>query len=171
MLDKEKIKKLTREFLIAIGEDPEREGLKDTPKRVANMCEEMFSGLGEPEDNLVGTFSEPKSTGSIVEIGKIPVRSVCEHHLLPFFGFANIKYIPKNGKILGLSKFARIVDFLSRKPQVQENLTSEIVDYLWKILDPIGVEVGLECTHTCMTVRGVRAENSITKTTAKRGEI
>lgn len=171
MLDKEKIKKLTHEFLIAIGENPQREGLKDTPERVANMCAEMFSGLESPEENLVTTFSEPNSIGNVVEIGKIPVRSVCEHHLLPFFGFANIKYIPGNGTILGLSKFARIVDFLSRKPSVQENLTSEIADYLWKVLSPIGVEVSLECTHTCMTVRGVKAENSATKTTAKRGEI
>ncbi|MBR2734742.1 MAG: GTP cyclohydrolase I [Clostridia bacterium] len=171
MLDKEKIKKLTHEFLIAIGENPDREGLKNTPERVANMCGELFSGLDSPEDNLVATFSEPKSNGNIVEISKIPVRSICEHHLLPFFGFANIKYIPKNGKILGLSKFARIVDFLARKPQVQENLTSEIADYLWDLLSPVGVEVTLECTHTCMTVRGVKAENSATKTTAKRGDI
>jgi len=170
MLDKEKIKKLTHEFLIAIGENPKREGLKDTPERVANMCEEIFSGLESPEENLITTFSEPKSSGNTVEILKIPVRSVCEHHLLPFFGFANIKYIPKNGKILGLSKFARIVDFLSRKPQVQENLTSEIADYLWKVLSPTYVEVSLECTHTCMTVRGVKTEDSITKTTAKRGD-
>lgn len=171
MLDKEKIKKLAHEFLIAIGENPERAGLKDTPERVANMCEEMFSGLNNPGNNLVTTFSEPNSSGNIVEINKIPVRSVCEHHLLPFFGFANIKYIPKNGKILGLSKFARIVDFLSRKPHVQENLTSEIADYLWKILSPIGMEVSLQCTHTCMTIRGVKAEDSITRTTAKRGDI
>ena len=171
MLDKEKIKNITREFLIAIGENPEREGLKDTPERVANMCEEMFLGLDCPKNNLVVTFSEPKSSGNIVEVNKIPVRSVCEHHLLPFFGFANIKYIPQNGKILGLSKFARIVDFMSRKPHVQENLTSEIADYLWEILSPIGIEVSLECTHTCMTVRGVKAENSTTKTTSKRGEI
>lgn len=171
MINKEKIKNLTREFLIAIGENPDRDGLKDTPQRVANMCEEMFLGAGYPENNLVTTFSEPKSSGNLVEINNIPVRSVCEHHLLPFFGFANIKYIPKNGKILGLSKFARIVDFLSRKPQVQENLTSEIADYLWEVLDPIGLEITLECTHTCMTVRGVKAENSVTKTTAKRGDI
>ena len=171
MLDKEKIKNLTREFLIAIGENPEREGLKNTPERVANMCEEIFSGLENPKDNLIATFSEPKSSGSIVEINKIPVRSVCEHHLLPFFGFADIKYIPKNGKILGLSKFARIVDFLARKPQVQENLTSEIADYLWKALSPVGLEVSLECAHTCMTIRGVKAENSTTKTTSKRGDI
>ena len=170
-MNNEKIKNLTREFLIAIGENPDRDGLKDTPQRVATMCEEMFSGLNRPEDNLVTTFSEPHSSGNIVEINKIPVRSVCEHHLLPFFGFANIKYIPKNGKILGLSKFARIVDFLSRKLQVQENLTSEIADYLWEILNPLGIEVSLECTHTCMTVRGVKAESSTTKTTAKRGDI
>ncbi|MDO4200105.1 MAG: GTP cyclohydrolase I [Clostridia bacterium] len=171
MLDKEKIKKLTHEFLVAIGENPEREGLKNTPERVANMCEEMFSGLGCAEDNLITTFSEPNSSGNTVEITKIPLRSICEHHLLPFFGFANIKYIPKNGKILGLSKFARIVDFLAKKPHVQENLTSEITDYLWEVLEPIGVEVSLECTHTCMTIRGVKAENSTTKTTVKRGDI
>jgi len=170
MFDKQKIQKLTHEFLVAIGENPEREGLKDTPERVANMCEEMFSGLSLAKDDLVTTFSEPKSSGNIVEINGIPVRSVCEHHLLPFFGFAKIKYIPKNGKILGLSKFARIVDFFSRKPQVQENLTSEIADYLWEVLSPIGVEVSLECTHTCMNIRGVKVENSITKTTAKRGD-
>ena len=135
------------------------------------MCEEIFSGLESPKDNLIATFSEPKSSGNTVEINKIPVRSVCEHHLLPFFGFAEIKYIPKNGKILGLSKFARIVDFFARKPQVQENLTSEIADYLWKTLSPVGLEVSLECTHTCMTIRGVKADSSTTKTTAKRGDI
>lgn len=171
MLDKEKIKNLTREFLIAIGENPDRDGLRDTPERVANMCAEIFSGLSRPEDNLVTTFHEPKSNGNLVEVTKIPVRSVCEHHLLPFFGFASIKYIPKGGKILGLSKFARIVDFLSRKPQVQEALTSEIADYLWETLSPIGLEVSLECTHTCMTIRGIKAEDSSTKTTATRGEI
>lgn len=171
MINKEKIKNLTREFLIAIGENPDRDGLKDTPQRVADMCEEMFLGLSLPKDNLVTTFSEPRSNGNIVEINNLPVRSVCEHHLLPFFGFANIKYVPKNGKILGLSKFSRIVDFLSRRPHVQENLTSEIADYLWEILEPISVEVTLECTHTCMTVRGVKTESSMTKTTAKRGDI
>ncbi len=170
MLDKEKIRKLTYEFLVAVGENPEREGLKGTPERIANMCEEMFSALNHFEDNLVTTFAEPNSSGTIVEISEIPVRSICEHHLLPFFGFANIKYIPKNGKILGLSKFARIVDFFSRKPQVQENLTSEIADYLWKILSPVGLEVSLECTHTCMNIRGVKTENSSMKTTAKRGD-
>lgn len=170
MINKDKIKELAREFLIAIGEEPEREGLKNTPIRVAEMCEELFSNQIS-EEHLATTFCEPESDGNIVEINNIPVRSICEHHLLPFFGYANIKYIPKDGKILGLSKFSRIVDYFSKKPQVQENLTSEVAEYLWTVLSPEGLEVTLECTHTCMTIRGVKSINSTTKTTRKIGDI
>ena len=171
MVNKNKIKELTREFLIAIGENPDRLGLKNTPERVANMCNEMFSSLDGTDENLMTTFFEEKSEENTITVSNLPVFSVCEHHLLPFFGDATIKYIPRNGKILGLSKFARIVNFFARKLQIQENLTLEIVDYLWENLNPIGLEVTLDCVHTCMTVRGVKAMNSSTKTTIKRGEI
>ena len=171
MIDKNRIKELTRDFLIAIGDNPNRPGLQGTPERVADMCEEMFSGVNNEHENLITTFFEPNSEENVITISDIPVRSVCEHHLLPFFGNATIKYIPQNGKILGLSKFARIVDFFARKPQIQEKLTLEIADYLWKNLNPTGLEVTLDCTHTCMTVRGVKAADSSTKTTIKRGDI
>ncbi len=171
MVDKNKIEKLTYEFLIAIGESPEREGLKDTPKRVAKACEELFGGLDNKEPNLIKEFYEPKVYNEIVEVNDIPVFSVCEHHIMPFFGKASIKYKPKNKCVLGLSKFARIVDHFSKKPQIQEKLTAEIADYIWENLSPFGVEVTLECTHTCMTGRGVKSRESTTRTTIKRGDI
>ena len=171
MVDKKKIEQLTKEFLLAIGENPERSGLEGTPKRVSEMCEELFSGMNNEPENLVTKFTAPSGENNIIEVDNIPVYSLCEHHLLPFFGSAKIRYIPRNGQVLGLSKFARIVDFFARKLQVQENLTFEIAEYLCKTLNPKGIEITLRCTHTCMTVRGVKASESITTTSIKRGEI
>ena len=172
MIDKQKIQELTYEFLKAIGENPEREGLLDTPKRVANMCEEIFGSVNfKNSDMKLKKFTESCCNSGTVEIKNIPVFSVCEHHLLPFFGDATIKYIPRNDTILGISKFSRVVDNFSRKPQLQERLTAEILDYLWKELSPKGLKVTLECKHMCMIMRGVKSINSATVTSAVKGEI
>ena len=164
MIDIDKIKSLTLEFIKAIGEDPTREGLKETPERVAKMCKEIFAGLEKPPENMIKTFTEDLTTNNIVEIPNIPVNSVCEHHLLPFVGTATVKYIPNNGKIMGLSKFVRVVDYFSRRPQVQERLTKQIAEFLFSKLSAKYVEVILECEHMCMTMRGVKTSGIATKT-------
>lgn len=171
MTDKNKIQSLTYELLKAIGENPEREGLKDTPRRIAEMCEEIFSGVNTNPENFVKLFKEDSQTSDIVEINDIPVYSVCEHHLLPFFGKANIKYIPKDGNIMGISKFPRIVNCFAAKPQVQERLTREIAEFLFNKLNPQGIKVTLECSHMCMIMRGIKAQGSMTKTTSVFGNI
>lgn len=169
MINKEKIEKLTYELLLALGEDPARSGLAETPKRVAGMYCELCSGLDEDPKKFVKLFKSDSMDDDIIEITDIPVCSLCEHHLLPFKGKAHIKYIPKNGVIMGISKFARIVQCFAKKPQVQENLTAQIADFLIENLNARAVEVTLECEHTCMTVRGVKATGAITRTTAMRG--
>ncbi len=171
MIDKDKIQHLTYELLKALGENPEREGLKETPKRVANMYAEICSGLENSPENLIKFFDETSHTSDLIEVNNIPVNSICEHHLLPFVGTASIKYIPRNGVILGLSKFARVVDYFSKKPQVQERLTYEIAEFLFSKLNAQGVKVTLECTHTCMTIRGAKANGSTTKTVSIFGNI
>lgn len=173
MINMEKIEKSVKELLQALGENPEREGLKETPRRVAAMYKELCSGLEKSPDNLIKVFEEERikcSEKEIIEINNIPVYSICEHHLLPFIGTANIKYIPKNGRIMGLSKFARVVDYFSKKPQVQERLTEEIAKFLYDNLNPFGVQVTLECQHLCMIMRGIKAHGSTTKTTFTYGE-
>ena len=150
-MDKQRIENAVREILIAIGEDPEREGLIETPKRVANMYAEIFSGLEDVRDN--------------------PMYSMCEHHLLPFVGKAHIAYIPSEGKVIGLSKLARIVDSFSKKPQLQERLTSQIADFLEENLSPKGLAVVVEAEHLCMTMRGARAAGAKTQTSALRGSM
>lgn len=171
MINTEKIKQLTYELLEALGENPQREGLKDTPERVAKMYLELCSGLNEPTSSLIKTFKENKNQNDLIEIQDIPVYSLCEHHLLPFTGTASIKYIPQDSVIMGLSKFARVVDHFARKPQVQERLTAQIADFIFLNLSAKGVEVTLECEHLCMTMRGIKALGSSTKTTATRGNI
>ncbi len=169
MINKEKIKQLTYELLEALGEDPQRQGLKETPERVAEMYTELCSGLNESADDLIKTFKVNENQSDIIEIRDIPVYSLCEHHLLPFTGTASIKYIPKDSVIMGLSKFARIVDRFSRRLQIQERLTAQIADFIFSSLGAKGVEVTLECEHLCMTMRGIKAHGSRTKTTAVRG--
>ena len=161
-MDKERIQNAVREILIAVGEDPDREGLLETPKRVANMYEEIFAGLH------IKLFNE-QSNDEMVIVKDIPFYSMCEHHLLPFFGKAHIGYIPSDNKIIGLSKLARIVDNFAKKPQVQERLTSDIADFLNDNLQPKGVAVIMEAEHMCMTMRGARAAGSKTQTSALRG--
>lgn len=169
-MDKEKIMKAVTEILDAVGENPERAGLKETPRRVADMYAEMFSGLTEdPEKHL--KFFEEKSNDEMVIVRDIPFSSMCEHHLLPFVGKAHIAYIPNGNKIIGLSKIARIVDNFAKRPQVQERLTHDIADFLYKKMDAKGVAVIIEAEHMCMSIRGAKASGSKTQTSALRGNI
>ena len=167
-MDLPKIEEAVGMILEAIGEDTSREGLAETPKRVARMYAEIFSGLHRDIEKDVKVFNEPGNDEMIL-IGDIPFYSMCEHHLLPFHGKAHVVYIPREGKILGLSKVARIVDTLSRKPQVQERLTSEIADQIIKVVDARAVCVVIEAEHLCMTMRGIRKPGSKTVTSAMRG--
>lgn len=168
MIDKEKIKKAVYDILEAIGEDPKREGLLDTPDRVARMYEEIFSGLHENVMDVIKTFKEDEHQ-EIVIVKDIPMYSMCEHHLLPFMGVAHVAYLPRKGTILGLSKLARIVDILAKKPQLQERLTSEIADTIVKAANPLGVAVVVEAEHLCMTMRGIKKPGAKTVTSALRG--
>jgi GTP cyclohydrolase IA len=166
-VDHARIQAAVREILAAVGEDPDREGLRDTPARVARMYEEMFSGMRQdPAAVLQKSFTEKYD--EMVLVKDIRFESMCEHHLLPFFGKAHIAYLP-HGKIVGLSKLARVVEIMSRRPQVQERMTEDIADLLMAELDARGVGVVLEATHTCMAIRGVRKANSICTTSAMRG--
>ncbi len=166
-VDKPRIEAAVREILLAVGEDPDREGLRETPARVARMYAEMFAGLHlDPAIHLKKTFTEKYD--EIVLVRDIAFASFCEHHLLPFTGKAHIAYLPK-GKIAGLSKLARIVEVLSHRPQVQERLTEELADLLMRELEPKGVGIIVEATHSCMTIRGVRKPGSLCTTSAMRG--
>jgi GTP cyclohydrolase I len=166
-VDHGRIEAAVREILSAVGEDPDREGLRDTPARVARMYAEMFSGLRQdPALFLKKTFTEKYD--EMVLVKNIRFESMCEHHLLPFFGKAHVAYLP-NGKILGLSKVARVVEAMSRRPQVQERMTEDIADLLVQELNPRGVGVVLEAIHTCMAIRGVRKPDSMCTTSAMRG--
>jgi len=156
-----------RELLLALGEDPDREGLQETPARVARAFKENFEGLWKsPEDVLTTTFDIGHE--ELVIIRDIEVFSHCEHHLTPFHGVAHVGYIPR-GKITGLSKVARLVDLFARRPQVQERLTTQLADAMVKILDPMGVIVIIDCEHLCMSMRGVRKSQARTTTSAVRG--
>lgn len=156
-----------RAILELIGEDPEREGLLDTPKRVAKMYEEVFAGVGvNPETALTTTFEEEYE--GLVIVKDINYYTFCEHHLIPFFGKAHIGYIP-NGRVVGLSKFARLVELVSKRPQVQERITQQIADAIMNILKPEGVIVSVEGQHLCMCARGVKKPGSSTVTTVKKG--
>ena len=152
-----------------IGEDPEREGLQETPSRVARMYAEIFSGLQSDPKQHLKIFNEEGRHDELVFVRDIPLYSVCEHHLLPFVGKCHIAYIPNDGRIIGLSKFARIVDCFARRPQVQERLTAQIADFLEESLSPKGVAVFIEAEHLCMTMRGARAAGAMTQTSALRG--
>jgi GTP cyclohydrolase I len=166
-VDHQRIVAAVREILSAIGEDPDREGLRETPERVARMYAEMFSGLrSDPRTPLRKTFIEKYD--EMVLVRDIGFESMCEHHLLPFLGKAHVAYLP-NGKIVGLSKLARAVEILARRPQVQERMTEELADLIMDQLEARGVGVVIEATHSCMTVRGIRKPTSICTTSAMRG--
>jgi len=167
VVDHDRIERAVREILIAVGEDPDREGLQETPARVARMYAEMFQGLRrDPRIHLKKFFTEEYD--EVVLVRDISFCSMCEHHLLPFMGKAHIGYLP-NGKVLGLSKLARVVDDISRRPQVQERMTEEIANLLLDELNAKGVAVVVEATHSCMTIRGVKKPGSLCVTSAMKG--
>ncbi len=168
-MDRGKIEAGVRLILEGVGEDPVREGLSDTPRRVAEMYEEIFAGLGQDAASFLSvTFDEGHQ--EMVLVRDIPLYSVCEHHLLPFVGRAHVAYIPgENGRICGLSKLARVVDVYAKRPQVQERLTSQIADTIVECLEPQGVIVVIEAEHLCMSMRGVQKPGAITTTSAVRG--
>ena len=165
-----RIEAAVREILIAIGEDPDREGLVETPNRVARMYEEIFSGLEDNPERHLKIFNE-ENNHEMVIVRDIPLYSMCEHHLIPFMGKAHIAYIPEDGKVIGLSKLARIVESFAKRPQLQERLTAQIADFLYEKLSPMGVAVVIEAQHLCMTMRGARAAGSETRTSALRGNM
>ncbi|MHB9002902.1 MAG: GTP cyclohydrolase I FolE [Coriobacteriia bacterium] len=168
-MDRDKIEQGVRLILEGVGEDPSREGLIETPRRVADMYAEIFSGLEQDAaEHFCVTFSEDHQ--EMVLVRDIPLYSVCEHHLVPFMGRAHVAYIPgEHGKICGLSKLARVVDVFARRPQVPERLTSQIADTIMEHLNPPGVIVVIEAEHLCMSMRGVRKPGAITTTSAVRG--
>ncbi|MBQ3282389.1 MAG: GTP cyclohydrolase I FolE [Atopobiaceae bacterium] len=168
-LDKPRVEAAVRELLIAIGEDPDREGLLGTPDRIARACEEVFGGMQEdPSEHLLRQFDEPGNEDMVI-VRDIPFASMCEHHLLPFTGRAHVCYLPRDGKITGLSKLARCVSGYARRPQLQERLTQQIADAIVDRLDARGVLVVLQAEHSCMNMRGIRAAGSLTVTSAVRG--
>ncbi|MGK5629646.1 GTP cyclohydrolase I FolE [Streptomyces sp. URMC 123] len=169
--DEKRVENAVRELLLAVGEDPDREGLLETPARVARAYREIFAGLWQrPEEVLTTTFD--LGHDELVLVKDIEVYSTCEHHLVPFHGVAHVGYIPSaDGKITGLSKLARLVDVFARRPQVQERLTTQIADSLMEILEPRGVIVVVECEHMCMSMRGIRKPGAKTTTSAVRGQL
>jgi GTP cyclohydrolase IA len=168
-VDQDRVAAAIREILIAVGEDPDREGLRATPARVARMYAEIFSGLGEdPGEHLTATFEADHD--ELVLVRDIPIYSVCEHHLLPWLGKAHVAYLPgEDGRVTGLSKLARLVEGFAKRPQVQERLTSQIADTMVRKLSPLGVLVVIEAEHLCMSMRGVKKPGATTVTSAVRG--
>jgi GTP cyclohydrolase IA len=168
-VDVDRIERAVREILLSIGEDPDRDGLVRTPRRIAKMYEEIFAGLAEdPSHHLSVTFEAEHD--EMVMVRDIPLHSMCEHHLVPFAGRAHVAYIPgDDGRITGLSKIARLVDGFAKRPQVQERLTTQIADALVQVLNPSGVLVLIEAEHFCMSMRGVKKPGSLTITSAVRG--
>ncbi len=167
-IDKGKIEAAVLMILEAIGEDPNREGVRDTPRRVASMYEEIFYGMDtDPREFLQVSFTEYHD--ELVLVKDIPLYSMCEHHFLPFYGKAHVAYIPKGGKVVGISKIARVTEVYARRPQLQERLTSQIADCIYETLKPYGVAVIIEAEHMCMTMRGVNKPGSLTITSAVRG--
>jgi GTP cyclohydrolase I len=171
LIDQERVERAVRELLLAIGEDPDRNGLKETPARVARSYVEIFAGMRQkPEDVLTTNFE--LGHDELILVRDIEVYSTCEHHLVPFHGVAHVGYIPgRDGRVTGLSKLARLVDVYARRPQIQERMTSQIANALCEHLNPLGVLVVVECEHLCMSMRGVRRPGSRTITSAVRGQL
>ena len=167
-MDKKKIESAIRQILEAIGEDAKRKDLLETPKRVAEMYEEIFSGIRQDPEKELEVILDQKHH-EIILLKGIPLYSMCEHHLLPFIGKAHVAYIPKNGRVTGLSKLARVIDILSKRPQVQERLTTQVADIIMKKLNPLGCMVVIEAEHMCMSFRGVKKPGTSTVTSAVRG--
>ena len=167
-MDTKKIEKAVRDILVAVGEDPKRRDIKDTPRRVAEMYEEILAGIKlDPQKELEVVFE--KDHDEIILLKNIPLYSVCEHHLLPFIGKAHVAYIPGHNRVTGLSKLARVVDIFAKRLQVQERLTTDIADVIMKQLKPKGVVVVIEAEHLCMSMRGVKKPGVLTITSAVRG--
>jgi GTP cyclohydrolase IA len=164
------IEEAVRNILIAIGEDPEREGLRETPERVARMYAEIFDGVQRDPGDVLDSFFGDEHYQEIVMVRDIPFYSNCEHHLVPFHGKAHVAYIPQ-GRVTGLSKLARLIEGFARRPQMQERLTAQVADTLMERLEPLGVMVVIEAEHLCMSMRGVRKPGSITVTSAVRGSL
>ncbi len=166
-MDTDRIAAAVREILLAVGEDPNREGLRRTPRRVARAYAELFSGLdSDPAEHLTAKFTE--TYDELVVLKNIPFNSMCEHHLMPFEGGASIAYLP-DGKVVGISKLARVVDGFAHRPQVQERLTTQVADVIMETLQPKGVAVVMTATHSCMTCRGIKKAGSVMVTSAVRG--
>ncbi len=167
-IDKKRIEKAVLEIILAIGENPEREGLRETPRRIAEMYEELFEGLHQDPLEVLTVGFEEEEHQEMVILRDIPFYSMCEHHFLPFHGVAHIGYIPEK-RIVGISKLARVVEILARRPQLQERLTGQIADVIMEGLQPKGVGVIIEAEHLCMTARGIKKPGSIVVTSANRG--
>jgi GTP cyclohydrolase I len=168
MMDKDRIERAVKDILEAIGENPKKKDLQKTPRRVAEMYEEIFAGIQEDPERELEVILDQKHD-EIILLKGIPLYSVCEHHLLPFIGRAYIAYIPKGGRVTGLSKIARVVDILSRRPQIQERLTTQIAEIIMSKLEPKGCMVIIEAEHLCMSMRGVKKPGTLTVTSAVRG--
>ena len=169
MIDKKKAEKAVHDLLLALGENIDREGLRETPKRVANMYLELLSGMDTDPCEHLKFFSEQACESETIMIKDLPLHSICEHHLMPFLGTASIAYIPDGGKILGLSKFARIIDCFAKRLQIQERLTDQIAKFFYQKAGVKGIMVVIEAEHLCMTMRGIKAAGSKTKTIAYYG--
>ncbi|TKJ39849.1 GTP cyclohydrolase I FolE [candidate division LCP-89 bacterium B3_LCP] len=167
-IDRQRIISAVRELILAIGEDPEREGLQRTPERVAEMYEEIFSGIGRDVDPEIAIFTT-KNQDEMILLRDVPFHSMCEHHLLPFYGTVSIAYIPDNNRITGFSSLARVVDMVANRPQLQERMTTDIADALMRVLKPLGVFVIIRAQHLCMTMRGVKKTGARTVTSSMRG--
>jgi len=167
-MDRARIEEAVRQLLEAIGEDPRREGLQRTPRRVAEMYEEIFAGISADPREELKVFST-RNQDEMILVRDIPFYSMCEHHLLPFFGSTHVAYIPDHDRVTGFSHLVRVVDVMSRRPQLQERLTTEIADIIMEVLEPKGVLVVIEAEHLCMTMRGVKKLGSVTTTSAMRG--
>jgi GTP cyclohydrolase I len=167
-VDRDRIRRAVREILEAIGDDPDREGLRDTPRRIADMYAELFSGVRRDPGELLEVGFDDEEHHEMVVLKDIPFYSFCEHHLLPFHGVAHVGYIP-NGRIVGISKIARVVEVLARRPQVQERLTSQIVDLIMDRIGAKGAAAVIEAEHLCMTMRGIKKPGSVMVTSATRG--
>jgi GTP cyclohydrolase IA len=167
-IDQGRIEKAVREIIEALGEDPEREGLVDTPERVANFYAEVFDGIHQEPGDVVDAFFGEEHYQEIVMVREIPFYSMCEHHFVPFHGQAHVAYIPR-GRVTGLSKLARLVEGYARRPQMQERLTAQVADALADRLEPLGVMVVVEAEHLCMSMRGIKKPGAVTVTSAVRG--
>ncbi len=170
-VDRPRIEAAVRELLVGIGKDPDRPGLVGTPDRVAHACEELFSGLADDPARHLSKQLHEEDNEELVVVSDIPFHSMCEHHILPFIGRAHVAYIPRDGRITGLSKNARCVAGFAARPQLQERLTGQVADAMMAELDPKGVMVVIEAEHTCMTMRGIRAAGAMTVTSAVRGTL